>query len=733
MNGKTYREMLRNATYVMNMMPVLNVDALFSDMTADFVTPMEPDAHDTVTIRMRTAAANVDEVFLVFDGKKQRMEHERTDGIFDYYRTSLQMPDRTLEYYFEVISGNVSACLLRFGISDVPDQHSFFRISPGFHTPDWAKGAVMYQIYTDRFCNGDPDNDPLTDEYSYIHSHIRHVDDWDRLPESMDVGNFYGGDLEGVREKLDYLQSLGVEVLYFNPLFVSPSNHKYDTQDYEHIDPHFTGFALDHGALLEAGQDDNREAARYICRTTSKENLEKADAYFADFISEIHKRGMRIILDGVFNHCGSFNHWLDREGIYEKTGLWEEGAYVSADSPYHSYFHFKDPDKWPYNASYEGWWNHDTLPKLNYDESPELVEKVLHIAGKWVSPPYNADGWRLDVAADLGHSAEFNHKFWRLFRQTVRAANPDALILAEHYGSAREWLLGDQWDSIMNYDAFMEPVSWFFTGMEKHSDEYLPDQVGNSDSFFGSMRFHMSNFLEPSLLTAMNELSNHDHSRFLTRTNHKVGRVGNFDYDAASEGVNYAIMREAVLCQMTWPGAPTLYYGDEAGVCGFTDPDNRRTYPWGHENQDMIAYMRDVVRLRSVCPVLRTGSIKFLHGEKNVIAYARFDERETVIAVFSIGQEKTHLSLPVWTVNTGMDGYVTRVFLTDEQGYSTATATSLVIRGRLDVVMEPESAQIFVFRKADEKGLSKSLFQNFEEKAGGINERETRTYERTDS
>lgn len=681
----------------MNMLPVLNTDALFSDLSENYVTPMEPDAGDEVTVRVRTARANVDEVWLVSGERKLRMHLEKTQGVFDYYKTSFVMPDQIFLYYFEIWSGKTMICLLRSGVADAPDEHFFFRVCPNFHTPAWAKGAVMYQIFTDRFCNGSPANDPLTDEYRYIGQNIRHVDDWDRRPESMDVRNFYGGDLEGVRQKLDYLQNLGVEVLYFNPLFVSPSNHKYDTQDYEHIDPHFTGFVKDEGALLTDGRTENRDAERYICRTTRKENLEAADAYFADFVREVHARGMKVILDGVFNHCGSFNRWLDREQIYEHSGEWEKGAYVSADSPYRRYFHFQNENAWPYNATYEGWWNHDTLPKLNYDESPELVDAILRIAAKWVSPPYCADGWRLDVAADLGHSVEYNHRFWRMFRQAVRKANPDALILAEHYGSAWDWLLGDQWDSIMNYDAFMEPVSWFFTGMEKHSDEFLPDQVGNADSFFGAMRYHTSNMMEPSLLTAMNELSNHDHSRFLTRTNHKVGRVGNFNYDAASDGVSCGVMRQAVLCQMTWPGAPTIYYGDEAGVCGFTDPDNRRTYPWGHENQEMIAYTRDVIALRKAHPVLRTGSLCYLHGERNCIAYARFDSRETVIVIFSIHPENMIVSLPVWQAETAMECSVRRVFQTNEEGYSLEEKELEVSRGRLSLTLAPMSAEVFVY------------------------------------
>lgn len=712
MNRMTFRKAQRHVRYIMNMLPVLNVAALFSDMTENYVSPMEPRSGEEVVIRMRSAHANVDEVYLVTRGEKLRMQFEKTEGVFDYYSIHYVMDDKPLEYYFEVWSGNVSTCLLRSGPYDTPDEHSYFRISPGFQTPDWAKGAIMYQIYTDRFCNGDPSNDPLTDEYFYIDRGIRHIDDWDQRPAVRDVGNFYGGDLEGVRQKLDYLRNLGVEVLYFNPLFVSPSNHKYDTQDYEHIDPHFTGFAKDQGALLQDGCADNTDAERYICRTTLKENLEAADAYFADFVAEVHRRGMKVILDGVFNHCGSFNRWLDREQIYEGSGEWEKGAYLGKDSPYHSYFHFKDENAWPYNKTYEGWWDHDTLPKLNYDESEELTEKILDIAAKWVSPPYHADGWRLDVAADLGHSADVNHRFWKAFRDRVKEANPDALILAEHYGSARDWLLGDQWDSVMNYDAFMEPVSWFFTGMEKHSDEYLPDQVGNADSFFGAMRYHMANFLEPSLETAMNELSNHDHSRFLTRTSHKVGRVGNFDYDAASADINYAIMREAVVCQMTWPGAPTLYYGDEAGVCGFTDPDNRRTYPWGHENQEMLAFTKDVIRLRSSWPVLKRGSLKFVYGEKNVIAYARFNMEETVISVFSISQEETHVILSVWPVSVPMECSVIRVFETTRDGYSTEVLSCPVSRGRLELTLKPESAQVLVFRKKDYQENSRSDHEN---------------------
>lgn len=166
--------------------------------------------------------------------------------------------------------------------------------------------------------------------------------DWNQLPEVCDVQNFYGGDLQGVWQKLDYLQELGVEVLYLNPVFVSPSNHKYDTQDYDYIDPHLTLITEDGGTQLPDGAEDNRQAKMYRKRVVSLENLEASNAWFAGFLQEIHRRGMKVILDGVFNHCGSFHKWLDRERLYEEAEGFEKGAYVSADSPYRNYFRFQD-------------------------------------------------------------------------------------------------------------------------------------------------------------------------------------------------------------------------------------------------------------------------------------------------------------------------------------------------------------------------------------------------------
>ena len=642
--------------YISLMKPVFRPRAVFSDETASYRIPFEPKPGDTVRIRIRTYKHNVERVYFISGAMRERMAVAETRGSFDYYEISIPVADDVIRYYFELQVENKTCYYNKLGITrDLSGRHAF-RIFPGFSTPAWARGAVMYQIFTDRFARGDETNDVLTNEYAYLDQHVRHIDDWYAMPDDMDVRNFYGGDLRGLERKLDYLEELGVEVIYLNPIFVSPSNHKYDIQDYDHIDPHLGKIVKDTGDLLEEDDFNNLDATRYITRVTDPENLEASNEYFAALCEKIHKRGMKIILDGVFNHCGSFNKWLDRERLYENQAGYDNGAYVDAKSPYRSFFKFDNEHAWPYNEFYEGWWGHPTLPKLNYEESPKLVDFILRIAAKWVSPPFNADGWRLDVAADLGNSSEYNHQFWKMFRKAVKTANPEAIILAEHYGDTYEWLKGDEWDTVMNYDAFMEPVTWFLTGMEKHSDEFREDLLGNGDSFREAMRYHQACFMASSLQCAMNELDNHDHSRFLTRTNHYVGRVRDLGHIAAGENLNYAVMRAAVLIQMTYVGAPTIYYGDEAGVVGFTDPDNRRTYPWGRENLELLGFYKSAIRLHRKYRTFAEGSIKDLGSGPQLVTYGRFSDTEQFVVAVNAGEEPLSAEIPVWETGVPRTG-----------------------------------------------------------------------------
>ena len=246
----------------------------------------------------------------------------------------------------------------------------------------------------------------------------------------------------------------------------------------------------------------------------------------------------------------------------------------------------------------------------------------------------------------------------------------------------------------MNYDAFMEPLTWFLTGMEKHSDERRTDLWGNPDNFVGAMRHFMASMLTPSLQVAMNELSNHDHSRFLTRTNHIVGRAEHVGARAAEEGVNHAVMREAVVVQMTWVGAPTIYYGDEVGLCGFTDPDNRRTFPWGKEDKELLEFHKEMIRIHKEEKPLRKGSIKLLAAAHNVLAFARFQGDEQIIVVLNNSKELKEITIPVWLSGVPKEGRMERLVYTYENGYTTAYDEYIVQNGEIVINMGRHSAAV---------------------------------------
>ena len=668
----------------------MNLNLFFSDGTKEYRNPVDVRAGDNVTVRFRVPAAYPATPILHTGRGCIKMRLDETGNRFDYYKGTITVGNRQEWYYFSFMMDGNTYYYDRSGVTEQATEEFYFRLTPDFHVPEWAKGAVMYQIYIDRFCNGDKHNDVQTGEYTYIGTPVEQIKDWNTPVANLDVGRFYGGDLAGVRKKLDYLQDLGVDVIYFNPLFVSPSNHKYDSQDYDYVDPHY-------GVIVNDGEIGDSEFARYIKRTTDKENLEASNQFFAELVEEIHSRGMKVILDGVFNHCGSFNKWMDREGFYASSGEYEPGAYQDVNSPYRDFFKFRNSSD---RNSYEGWWGYETLPKLNYEESEELCEYICNIGARWVSPPFNVDGWRLDVAADLGHGEEFNHRFWKRFRKAVRRANPNAIILAEHYGNASSWLKGDEWDTVMNYDAFMEPITWFLTGMEKHSDEFVGNFWNNHEHFLYCMKHSMAKFQIPSLYCAMNELSNHDHSRFLTRTNHKVGRIQYLSPDDAYQGINKAVFAEAVVFQMFWPGAPTLYYGDEAGLCGFTDPDNRRPYPWGYEDQQLISLHKELIRIHKDYEAVKTGSFMVLHCEHGVLSFGRFNRKDQFfVALNNNDMEKTiTFSVAELGVTTT---FMVSAMLTTQEYMRPEARFYQVVDGKITLTMPPFSSFVLKNHKGN--------------------------------
>ena len=684
----------------------------FSDETEAYRFPAEPDINQWVTVRLRVEAGlEVQAALLLGKGPSRiPMACMHADELFSWYEATFRCGLEPLTYRIAIDCDGEHFVYQKCGarrLEDAEPSAFDFRITPGFKTPTWAKGALQYQIFPDRFANGDPENDVVVAEYAYDNEHAKPAESWDAPLDQDDYRRFYGGDLKGVAEKLDYLQSLGVEAIYLNPIFVSPSSHKYDTQDYEHVDPHFGAIVDDVECELPTDVFDNGAALRYVRRTTSRNNLESSDALFADLCQEIHRRGMRIILDGVFNHCGSFSRWMDREGVYRTAGVADRGAYRCPESPYRGFFSFKDGDA----SAYEGWWGYPTLPKLNYENSSELVESILAVARKWAMPPYSIDGWRLDVAADLGHSEEYNHAFWRRFRNEVKLVNPELLIVAEHYGNVAPWLQGDQWDTVMNYDAFMDPLTYFLTGMEKHSDLAREDLYQDGEAFWKAMQEGMARFGGGSLLCAMNELSNHDHSRFLTRTNRTVGRLQTLGSVAANEGVDKRVLGEAVVVQMTWPGAPTIYYGDEAGLAGWTDPDCRRTYPWGAEDESLVELHRELAHIRTEHPCLRDGSFAPFGGGRGWIAYGRFsacgdsvavacnnlDEAQVVeLRMRTLGvADGCAIASLLCTADYGLGGHmgkVGRVSGADEVGRVSGGALFVRVPARSAIVLSPVHA-----------------------------------------
>ena len=451
------------------------------------------------------------------------------------------------------------------------------------------------------------------------------------------------GDFRGIIDHLDHIQDLGIDVIYMTPSFKSDSCHKYDTIDYYQIDPSF------------GTTEDLRE-----------------------LVQEAHKRGMKIVMDAVFNHTG--REFFAFEDIMEKG---EKSKYL--DWYYIDELPLKG--KWGEIPNFLCFGYYGGMPKLNL-KNPEVANYITDVACYWIRE-CDIDGWRLDVGDEISHF------FWKRFRRAIKAVKKDMLIIGEIWHYAGDFLEGDEWDTVMNYDAFMEPLSWFLTGMEKHSDEENPTLFGDGCAFFEAMRYHMSEMPTASVQCAMNELSNHDHSRFMTRTNRRVGRLASAGAKAAEEGISYGIFRQGVVMQMTWPGAPTIYYGDEAGVCGWTDPDSRRTYPWGGENLELIEFHRYMSGIRKRCPAFRNGSLKALAAGDGYIAYGRFQSAQRAggaccgVTAVNTGDDWLTLKIPVWQIGARDGAVLRREMMTYEDGYNAGQVEDEIKDGYIEVKIPP--------------------------------------------
>lgn len=557
------------------------------------------------------------------------------------------------------------------------DAMSSFQISVyerEFSVPEWLKGAVIYQIFPDRFRNANPKNDPPFGD-NFVFGQQKTMYRWDEplcdpmlkeahCYQSKD-SQFYGGDLEGVIGKLDYIDSLGVNVIYFNPIFQAATNHKYDTQNHFSIDRNLGG-----------------------------------DKIFERLLFEASKRNIRIILDGVFNHISSDSGYFD---LYERwNGV---GACESEASVYRNWFYIPAQNKgniarnktggkpWQVatcpggapsafwksllSTTYEGWAGYFELAVLNL-ANPEVKDFLYKkgpdsVAGYWMNK--GAFGWRMDVAGliDPGKGSPGNNNVWEDVSRVIKTQNPESIMLGEEWGNASAWLLGDEWDTTMNYRFRTSVLNWMFDGCEKDSHGCTDGVVfEDNDMNFGSSHIFLGpiqaisetdfdirlnsireNYPNEAWLSAMNLLGGHDTNRILF-----LLKKGSWDDLTLAKRKLFFL----AIFQLTYPGAPTIYYGDEAGLLAegkwadgrwYDDPYNRAPYPWQDKglspNKELISHYRKLGKLRSELAPLKLGDLATLYvdSKNRVYAFIREHQNEQVIVVLNRSFDKKEIELPL--------------------------------------------------------------------------------------
>jgi alpha-glucosidase len=530
-------------------------------------------------------------------------------GTFDIWQGTIPASCSIKYYRFQVNDGTATAWYNAMGPSATEPTSGDFYILPNFTTPSWAKNGVMYQIFPDRFYNGDTSNDIQTDQYAY-YGFPTEKKSWGASPFA-DAGYsnstvFFGGDLQGIDQKLGYIKNtLGANIIYLNPVFSAPSNHKYDTQDYYQVDPAFGG-----------------------------------DAALRQLVTDVHSsaKGPQgyVVLDGVFNHTGTWNAWFNEFNTYPNS----VGAYQSQSSPYSSYYTFQH---WP--DTYSTFLGAGSLPKLNYGDSGSVVRNTIYnrpdsVAQYWIRT-YGIDGWRLDAPqyADAGGnngSDATDHQIWQEFRTAVKGANSNAFVFGEYWGNANLWTNGTpgQWDGATNYDGFTQPVSEWITG-EDYSGNAATISASQFDNWLRGTR---ANYPSDVQQVMANFLSSHDIPRFGERA---VGDIHKTEL--------------AALFQMTYVGLPTIYYGDEYGMRGGSDPDDRRTFDWSQVSSGnaSVALFHQLIAIREAYPALRTGSyITLLTEDANKIySFGRMDQENRIAVVLNQDSQSHTVTIPAYQLS----------------------------------------------------------------------------------
>ena len=483
------------------------------------------------------------------------------------YSFKLLWADRQLWFTPQGFNRFPPARLEQFAV-DLPDSG-----------PQWVADQVFYQIFPDRFARSESreaGQDAIYYHHAAGHDIVRKA--WDE-PLTAEAGGstFYGGDLDGISERLPYLKQLGVTALYLNPVFVAPSVHKYDTEDYRRVDPQFGGDA----ALLRLRHHTQKE-------------------------------GMRLILDGVFNHSGDSHAWFDRH--QRGSG----GACHNADSPWRDWYNFS-----PEGVAHD-WLGYASLPKLDY-RSSTLIDEIYggedSIVRHWLKAPWSMDGWRLDVVHMLGEEggARNNLRHIAGITQAAKLERPDAFVFGEHFGDARQWLQADVEDSAMNYRGFTFPL-WGFLANTDIS--YDPNHI-DAETCIAWMENYRAGLSHQQQLRMFNQLDSHDTARFKSLLGKDVARLP-----------------LAVTWLFTWPGVPCIYYGDEVGLDGNNDPFCRKTFPWAPEKQDKVLFSlyQRLAKLRKQSLALRYGGCQVVYAHDNVVVFARVYNQQRVLVAINRGE-----------------------------------------------------------------------------------------------
>lgn len=538
-------------------------EAIYHKIDSDYCYAL---SKNKFLVKLRTKQGDVEEVNLIYFDKykfyqdKKRyykpMKKVASDGMFDYYEIVINLDMLAFSYLFELINKDEKIYYSNYKFFDkIPgkDISAFAKPSRAekdiFTVPEWAKKAIVYQIFPERFNNGDKSNDH------------ENTQDW---YGGVNRESMLGGDLKGIMEKLDYLQELGINTIYLTPIFQAGSNHKYDTFDYFKVDPQF-------GTL---------------------ETLKK-------LVNKAHEKGIRIILDAVFNHCGvdffAFKDVLEKgeESEYKDWFDIRKFPVVIKDNPDYATF------------GYAGY-----MPKL-MTKNPKVKEYLISIATYWIKEA-DIDGWRLDVADEIDHS------FWREFRSAVKAVKEDALIIGEVWYDSGSWLQGDQFDSVMNYE-LQKAVSDYVI-----KDEFSPKEFEYCIGFLRRL------YMMPAYYVLWNLIDSHDTPRFLYTVEGDKDKL-----------------KLAAFMQFTLPGAPMIYYGDEVGMTGAHDPDCRRGMLWDEEKQDkqLFQYYQKLIKIRKDNLPLTLGEIYTMYADENIYGFRREYEEDVLDIYVNKGDNAAALSL----------------------------------------------------------------------------------------